>query len=183
MRCTWRIYQPPNSGVAPERRGTFAGLVERIAISKTSRDGGRAVADFAFDLSIAPRPAGELLGICPHLVLRAPSGLQLAPRAARSARRISRYGQSLHRQESRLFSTWSTTTRARATSGANSVLQGFCNPSITSSKRTRRDTQTTAAAETRSIRAPGRAPADPRELALLVQVMHVDGFVLTWPRS
>ena len=76
----------PSSGVAPERSGTYAGLMEKIPYL---RDLGVTAVEllpvFQFDPGCPGRQA-ELLGIPAGVVFRAASRLQLAPPPAGSRR-------------------------------------------------------------------------------------------------
>ena len=71
----------PSSGVAPAKRGTYAGLIEKIPYLK---DLGVTAVEllpvFQFDPQDAPPGRVELLGLPAGLVLRAASRLQLAAR-------------------------------------------------------------------------------------------------------
>ena len=107
----------PNSGVANARRGTFAGVVDKIPYLKSL--GVTAVEllpVFAFDEQAAPPGLVNYWGYQPLGILRAASGLQHAV-AIRSARSTSSATWSKHctAPASRSFSTSSTTTPPKVT--------------------------------------------------------------------
>jgi glycogen operon protein len=75
------------SGVTAETRGTYAGLIDKIAYLK---DSGITAVEllpvFQFDPQDAPAGTVELLGLPAGLFFCAASSVQLAARSARSAR-------------------------------------------------------------------------------------------------
>ena len=79
----------PSSGVPQEKRGTYAGLIEKIPYLK---DLGITAVEllpvFQFDEQDCPPGPRQLLGLCAGLVLCSPSGLQLASGSARPGGRI-----------------------------------------------------------------------------------------------
>ena len=96
----------PSSGVAVARRGTFAGVVDKIPYLKAL--GVTAVEllpVFAFDEQAAPPGLVNFLGLPAARVLRAAPGLQHQSRRGRRARRIPRHGEGAasrrHRGHSR----------------------------------------------------------------------------------
>ena len=84
----------PSSGVASEKRGTYAGVIEKIPYLK---DLGVTAVEllpvFQFDAQDCPPGKTNYWGYAAGLILRAASGVQLAGEPARSPRRISRHGQ------------------------------------------------------------------------------------------
>jgi isoamylase len=86
----------PSSGVAIDKRGTYAGLIEKIPYLK---DLGVTAVEllpvFQFDAQDCPPGKTNYWGYCPRFVLRATPGVQLAEERARGPRRISRHGQSI----------------------------------------------------------------------------------------
>ena len=80
----------PNSGVAAGRRGTYAGLIDKIPYLV---DLGITVVEllpvFQFDWQDAPVRPHELLGLRAGVVLRPPFRLQLVDRPARGRSRSS----------------------------------------------------------------------------------------------
>ena len=84
----------PSSGVAPAKRGTYAGLIEKIPYLK---DLGVTAVEllpvFQFDPQDAPPGKTNYWGYAARLVLRAASRVQLAEGPARRPRRIPRHGQ------------------------------------------------------------------------------------------
>ena len=96
----------PSSGVPEKTRGTYAGLIEKIPyLQQLGITAVELLPVFQFDAQDCAARAGELLGLCARLILRAPPGLQLTSRSARGRRRVSRHGQgaapSGHRGHSR----------------------------------------------------------------------------------
>ena len=79
-----------SSGVATEKRGTYAGLIEKYSLPQGfgSHRGGAAA---GVPVRLAGLPAGqdELLGLCTRFGVRATPGVQLAEERARDPRRIS----------------------------------------------------------------------------------------------
>ena len=79
----------PSSGVAPDRRGTYAGLIEKIPyLQDLGVSAVELLPVFAFDEQDAPPGTRQRLGLPAAVVLRAASGVQLAA-AIRSARSTS----------------------------------------------------------------------------------------------
>ena len=85
----------PSSGVPPEKRGTYAGLIEKIPyLQDLGITAVELLPVYQFDPSTAPAGSGQLLGLPAHRLLRAAHGLQLAASdSAGRARRVPRHGQ------------------------------------------------------------------------------------------
>ena len=143
----------PSSGVAPAKRGTYAGLIEKIPYLK---DLGVTAVEllpvFQFDPQDCAGRRVELLGLSARLVLRAASRLQLADGAARrSSTNSATWSRRCTARASRSSSTSSSTTRRKAArTGRRCAIAAWPTTSITSSRRTNRGTPTTPAAATRS---------------------------------
>ena len=74
----------PSSGLAPDKRGTYAGLIEKIPyLQGLGVTAVELMPVFQFDEQDAPVGFEELLGICARLLLRAALRLQPAQRPAR----------------------------------------------------------------------------------------------------
>ena len=102
----------PNSGVSPERRGTYAGLVEKIPYLK---DLGVTAVELMPVFQFDPQE-GNCWGYMPLNFFAPHHGYGSRPEM-RPAQRIPRHGQGApRRRTSRSSSTWSTTTRPKATS-------------------------------------------------------------------
>ena len=96
----------PSSGVAEAKRGTYAGLIEKIPyLQDLGITAVELLPVFQFDAQDCPPGQRQLLGLRADFLLRAAPGLQLAPGRARAARRVSRHGQGAasgrHRSHSR----------------------------------------------------------------------------------
>ena len=92
--------QHPSSGVADHKRGTYAGLIEKIPyLAGAWRHGRRIVAGVSVRRARLSAGKRELLGLCPRVVLRS------APRITVRGRRRS--GRSTN------FATWSKRCTAR----------------------------------------------------------------------
>ena len=84
----------PSSGVAPEKRGTYAGLVEKIPyLQDLGITAVELLPVFQFDPSTAPPGLVNYWGYQPICLLRAARGVQLAPGPTGRARRVPRHGQ------------------------------------------------------------------------------------------
>ena len=95
MRCTCAGFtRHPNSGVAERNARHLCRTDRENPVPAGPRHHGcRIAAGIPVRCPRFSAGAGQLLGLCPDLVLRAAPGLQLAPRSARPGRRISRHGQ------------------------------------------------------------------------------------------
>ena len=96
----------PSSGVATEKRGTYAGLIEKIPYLK---DLGVTAVEllpvFQFDAQDCPAGQDELLGLC--------SPFRSSRRIRRTARRRTRSQSSMN------FGTWSRRSTARASKSSS----------------------------------------------------------------
>ena len=73
-----------SSGVATEKRGTYAGLIEHLSYLKDlGRHRGGAASGFPVRLAGLPAGQDELLGLCTRFGVRATPGVQLAEERAR----------------------------------------------------------------------------------------------------
>ena len=84
----------PNSGVSPEKRGTYAGLIEKIPYLQGAGRDRRGIAPGAA-IRRAGRSAApdQLLGLQPGRLLRPAPRIQLLLRAPRPGIRLPRHGQ------------------------------------------------------------------------------------------
>ena len=141
----------PSSGVAAAKRGTYAGLIEKIPYLK---DLGVTAVEllpvFQFDPQDARR-ADELLGLSAGLVLRAASRVQLAEEPLAVLDEFRDMVKALHRAgiEVILDVVFNHTAEGGQT-GRRCAIAVWPTSSITSSRRTSRGTPTTPAAATRS---------------------------------
>ena len=79
----------PSSGVAPELRGTYAGMIEKIPyLQDLGITAVELLPMFQFDRQDCPAGPGQLLGIFAGLVLRSSCRLQFAE-GSRSVRSTS----------------------------------------------------------------------------------------------
>ena len=84
----------PNSGVAPSKRGTYAGLIEKIPyLQDLGISAVELLPVFAFDEQDAPPGHSNYWGYQPLSFFAPHPGVQLPTRPAGRARRISRHGQ------------------------------------------------------------------------------------------
>ena len=84
----------PSSGVAPEKRGTYAGLIEKIPyLQDLGITAVELLPVYQFDPLTAPPGHGQLLGLPARVLLCPAHRVQLAPGATRRARRVPRHGQ------------------------------------------------------------------------------------------
>ena len=106
-----------SSGVAENKRGTFAGLIEKIPyLQELGITAVELMPVFQFDPQDAPPGLVNYWGYAPVSFFAAAPGIQLAPGPARPDGRVPRHGQgTASRRASRSFSTWSSTTPRKAT--------------------------------------------------------------------
>ena len=152
-RCTCAASRAiPARAWRREKRGTYAGLVEKIPyLQDLGVTAVELLPVFQFDAQDAPRGPGQLLGLCAGLVLRAARRLQLAPRPARARRRVPRHGQGAaprgHRGDPRRG--LQPHGRGRRTTGPPSASAASTTAPTTCWRRTARATPTTPAPATR----------------------------------
>ena len=73
----------PSSGVAESKRGTYAGLIEKIPyLQELGITAVELLPVFQFDPQDAPSGANQLLGLLARFVLCTAPGIQFTPRAA-----------------------------------------------------------------------------------------------------
>ena len=84
----------PSSGLPPETRGTYAGLIEKIPyLQQLGITAVELLPVFQFDAQDAPPGAVNYWGYAPVSFLCAASGLQFAAGSARPRQRVSRHGE------------------------------------------------------------------------------------------
>ena len=84
----------PSSGVAPEKRGTYAGLIEKIPyLQDLGITAVELLPVYQFDPFTAPPGMVNYWGYQPVSFFAPAHRVQLAPGAARRARRVPRHGQ------------------------------------------------------------------------------------------
>ena len=114
----------PSSGVARHRRGTYAGLIEKIPyLVDLGITAVELLPVFQFDAQDAPAGPHQLLGLQPDRVLCPPSA-STAHGRTRCARSMSSatWSRRCTGPASRSSWMWSTTTPPRAMTGANAQL-------------------------------------------------------------
>ena len=143
----------PSSGVAETKRGTYAGLIEKIPyLQQLGITAVELLPGVPVRCSGCPAGTSQLLGLRAGFVLRAASGVQLASGSARPGRRISRHGQGAAPGRNRGHSRRRLQShRGRRPSRPDaSASADWTTPPTTSSKQTAPGTPTTAAPGTRS---------------------------------
>ena len=170
----------PNSGVPEETARHLRRPDREDPLSAGTRHHrGRTAAGLPVRCPGLPRRARSTTGATADLLLRAPPGLQLAPRPARAGRRIPGHGQGAaprrHRGDSRRG--LQPHRRRRRTTAPRSASAASTTPPITSSNRTARATPTTPdCGNTLNANHPIVRRMIVDSLRYWVEEMHVDGF-------
>ena len=107
----------PNSGVSPERRGTYAGVVEKIPYLK---DLGITAVELMPVFQFDPQE-GSCWGYMPLNFFAPHHGYSSRPKSATSTTSSAPWSRRCTPRTSRSSSTWSTTTRPKATSEGRST--------------------------------------------------------------
>ena len=142
----------PNSGVAPEKRGTYAGLIEKIPyLVDLGVNAVELLPVFAFDTEDGPRGLGNYWGYQPLSFFSPHPGYSSRTEPLGAVDEFRDMVKALHRAGIEVILTSSTTTRPRATKTARPFASADCpTRTTTSSRTTRRATTISPDAGTRS---------------------------------